>query len=254
MLVNKMHADHPALSFLEGAEAREIDGKKYLEMNGEMINFANTLSEASFVRDWLLGFAVGYVNEKPYFDFNGWLNLSNDGRSAIVIHDNEDENKFLFVIPPMISSDMTQRELEVLQFASGRMSNAYSAQFGGSTTRGTEILMEGMKIIQDGLDSKQRTLTDMIPPEVFAKYNIVPNILKKMIYCRDVFGVQTDSEMWPVLEACFKIIEERKPLKPEQFAFLKAITRETAVVPDECLPSSNSKLEVLSSKTNPFEC
>ena len=66
---DKMPSEHYALKFLEGGTPKVINGKRYLEMNGELVNVATSISEATFVRDWLLGFSLGYVGEKSYFDF-----------------------------------------------------------------------------------------------------------------------------------------------------------------------------------------
>lgn len=251
---DKMPSEHYALKFLEGGVPKVINGKRYLEMNGELVNVATSLSEATFVRDWLLGFSLGYVGEKSYFDFARWMEISNEGRSAVIIHDNEDENKPVFVVPPLTDTKMTAQEMEVLQVAAGVMSNAYGAQFGGSTSRSTEILLQGLSIIQKGLRSGEYTITDLVPPAIYEKYSINPRVFKKMMHCKNTFGLDTNDESWKVLEACFRVIDEGKVLKQQQYDFLMAITQNTAIVPDQCKPDSKNKQEDQFTEINPFEC
>lgn len=237
--------------FMENVGVKEIDGKKYLTVNGDIINASAMMSKTQFIHNWLLQFTLGWVGEKSYFDFEGWYEVSNDGRSTVIIHSDDNPNELLFVIPAFIDMGLNGPETKALAEASAYLSHAYSAT---EATRATEILETGSNYVQRILGTKPRFIHELVPNYIYEELDIVPEVNRQMIFCKDRYKIEPATPAWKYAEHCFRLIHKGEGLNKEQREFIDTLTQKEFVYPDTLKPYTEKELEPFNMADKLDEC
>lgn len=236
--------------YLKTVGRAEVNGKGYLTVDGKIVNAATNMGETEFVQTWLVQFALGYIKEKPYFDFQTWLSITKEGSASVIVHEDSDPEKIIFVINPLSDASLTPEESGMLSVVSRYMSHAQGAT---EDYRISKILREGKEVITEKFSGKSTTLTELVPGWVYDKYKVIPQVMKWMIYCRDTYGLRNDLEDWPFAEKCFTKVYNKETLDPTEVRFLDLLTNGDFKIPEGQAPIKKEQ-EPLSKEINPFEC
>lgn len=193
---------HPDLDSIEHGDLADlidndlrfdaIDGRIIIQgKEGEIIGYT-AMYESIFVNTWLSQFAIDEVNGKRYFDMQSWSELTDKLVKGVIIVENG-TNDILFIIPsfsrPMLSPNGAHELKDIsakANFAKNITDPLEQKRFIEAYARRVEKI-----VVAEGQDYG---LTRLIPIEFYAKHNVVPEALKSMIYIRDEFGVQPDTD------------------------------------------------------------
>ena len=113
---NKLMADaivKEDFRFLEDVKVHKVDGTLMLGDQELPYNVSKVMTEAEFVRDWIMGFALGNSLGINYFNSKDWLSFTNNGTRAVMIVENENQSKPIAVIRPLIAHNLTQNEVTI---------------------------------------------------------------------------------------------------------------------------------------------
>jgi len=204
-------------AFLENVKVQEINGKLMMS-DGELpFNVQTVLYEKDFVRDWMMAFALGNDHGKNYFGskVNDWMAISGNGTRAVMVVD--DDHKAVLIIAPMISHNLSEREYRMLEQAS-RMIHSHSADTMKKNDPNANLGLA--KALTKALDGKKRvTLTEMIAPEFYAKWGVIPEVEKQVVYIKDTLNnnkrpIEEINAIRPILYANYR----KEPVTAEQVA------------------------------------
>lgn len=176
-----------------------IDGRIIIQgKEGEIIGY-EAMYESIFVNSWLAQFAIDEVNGKRYFDMPGWSLITDKLVKGVIIVE-DGTNNVLFIIPsfsrPMLSPDGAHE----LKDISAKANFAKNIQDPMEQKRFIEAYARRVEKIVSA-EGEDYGLTRLVPAEFYAKHNVVPQALKAMIYIRDEFGVQPDTDEFRKTEA-----------------------------------------------------
>lgn len=172
-----------SFGWLKDYTVSEIDGKKMMTLKGETIpfNVADTITEDVFIRDWLMGFALGNHHGKNYFPMTEWLELSADGLQSVMVVDAE--GKPVLIIPPLVSNNLGPEQYRMF-----RHIEAAIKQISADTMRSTDP-MASAGLVEGAENSlakvKPRTVTDLISDWYYASKGIIPEVEQQVYYIRD---------------------------------------------------------------------
>lgn len=237
----------------------EIDGKKYLtDDDGEPVNVSHYMSETEFLNDWLLGFAIGYVYDKTFFDFNRWGEFTEQGKWEVAVTDDNDPKKILFIVPSLLSMNLDDQTATGLTVASKHMSQAKSAVDRVGVA--SNFLNQGKLFIAEIMKDRERTLTDLVPSWFYEKWKVRPTVVQQMIFCRERYGITADKdpEIWRVAEQCFTQIDQGYELNTTQKEFINELTQGEFSLPENLKPYTDIPKEgngkTLDAEYDPLEC
>lgn len=226
--------------FLENVGTAEVDGKKYLTLNGEVVNASAQMTKSQFINKWVNQFSLGYIGEQSYFDFKEWFEISDGGRATIIVTEDEDPSKFLFIIPSFIDMGLNAEEARSMMQANIHMSQASGAT---DPTNATGYLDNGSRYIAEILGKKPRFIHELVPEWLYEELNINPDVNRQMMYCKNRYGIQPETPAWKYAEHCFRVMHSGVALNDEQTSFINALTQNEFVFPEGLSTESNIKLD-----------
>lgn len=237
--------------FLEEMKIHEVDGKLMIG-DGELpFNVESVLYEKQFVKEWLVAFAVGNSIGINTFDLDKWYDLSKNGSKSVMVVD--DNHQPVIIIPPLISNNLTARELEVLRISSAMMyANSQNTQSKSNPQANLKIANQVVDAIKD---IKRRTFADLITPEFFEKYNIVPLVEQQFYYIQKrIVGTPLTPEDFKILREGLYRNHKKEKLSNEEIEVIARLSRGTFELnkPEEQqkTPEEQKKENV----SNPFDC
>jgi hypothetical protein len=172
-----------SFGWLKDYTVSEVDGKRMMTMKGETVpfNVATVIDEQEFLRDWLMGFALGNYHGHNYFKVQQWLELSADGLQSVMVVDAN--NKPMLIIPPLVSNNMGPEQYRM--FRSIEM--AIKQISADSMLRDNPMASAALTKTSGAslANVKQRTITDLVSDWYYAKHDIIPEVEQKIYYIRD---------------------------------------------------------------------
>lgn len=171
--------------FLDKIDITKFNGDTpMLTQNGIPLNAITKMTEEVFVRDWIVKFAVNNTSGKNYFDFEGWSKISNKHTMAVLIVDNNDQSKINYVIKPLANYEMTPRERDIMRQVHSAAHNSINETLAGQTPQvsGDDIA----KVVNTMISDDRVNIHDLVPDELYKKYNVYPEALRRSFYVKDV--------------------------------------------------------------------
>jgi len=202
--MNKMERDQIIendLGWARNVKVHEIDGKLMMGNDGQgalPYNVSHVMKEEEFVKKWMLAFAVGNRLGVNYFNQGEWFSFSYGGtRAVLIVSQNAATGAYepAMLVPPLTTINLTKEDREKLRLAAGVMhansedaskKNDINANLSVANTLADERI---------GLEAKPMEMSDLIKPEFFAKYNIVPEVERGVYYIRDVLRAGQKTEI-----------------------------------------------------------
>lgn len=183
------------LGWLGDLTIHRVGGKLMLGEAQLPFSVSHVMTEPEFVRKWLIQFAVGndVGNGRNYFDLDTWMSFTENGTRAVMIVTDEEKPRPLMVIQPLLSTNMTQHDHDILRRASILIRN--SAENTMTKTNPSANLGVAGRINEVLSNVKPRTFTDMVLPEFYERHFIIPRVEKQLYYIRDSIreGQTTDN-------------------------------------------------------------
>jgi len=180
----------------------DYDGRLMMGNKGDEnlpYNIAHVMKEEEFVRKWMLAFAVGNGLGVNYFNQGEWFSFSYGGtRAVLIVAKNEETGAYdpVMVIPPLTTVNLTKEDREKLRLVAGMMhANSEDASKKNDINANLSIANTLMDE-RIGLEAKPMSMSDLVKPEFFAKYDIEPEVERGVYYIRDVLrrGQKTEIE------------------------------------------------------------
>lgn len=179
------------LGWAKKIKVQEIDGKLMMGNPGEDLpfNISHVMKEEEFVKKWMLAFAVGSRLGVNYFNQGEWFSFSYGGtRAVLIVGKNPSTGAYepIFAVPPLTTINLTKEDREKLRLAAGVMhansedaskKNDINANLSVANTLADERI---------GLEAPPMEMSDLVRPEFFAKYKIIPEVERGVYYIRDV--------------------------------------------------------------------
>ena len=189
------------LGWAKNIKVTEVDGKLMMGNPGDALpfNISHVMKEEEFVKKWMLAFAVGNRLGVNYFNQGEWFNFSYGGtRAVLIVGLNPTTGVYepVFAVPPLTTINLTKEDREKLRLAAGVMhansedaskKNDINANLSVANTLADERI---------GLEAEAMEMSDLVRPEFFAKYKIIPEVERGVYYIRDVVreGQKTDPD------------------------------------------------------------
>ncbi|EBV8434245.1 hypothetical protein AVA65_08350 [Salmonella enterica subsp. enterica serovar Minnesota] len=240
----------PELEFLRDLRVHKINGKLALGDEQLPFNVAKIYSEQEFVDTWLIQFALGNHYGINYFNHQAWGKETNLGTLAAMVVD--EEGKPVLFVPPVISTNMTDRDYELLRMASWTVNNNMNDNMKKNDPNAS---LDVANKIHQHLTKKSMTLTELIVPEFYAKHGIVPEVEQQAFYLRDVInnGQVHTKDMVEVRELLYKIHRGESLTKDEKEK-LNVLSRGQfeLTAPEAEKPKDNNSDD--EQPFSPFEC
>lgn len=202
-----------------------IDGRIILQgKEGELLGY-NVMYESVFVNNWLSQFAIDVVNGHCYFDMNGWSELTNTLVEGMIIVD-DSTNQPLFVIPSFTRPLMSPEVSAQLSYVSNKASEAKHIVDQYEQTR---YIMEYARVACEIMDGEKEVYgrTKLIPAEFYRKHDVVPDALKAMIYIRDFYKVDPNSDTFTKIDRIINNHYRGKPVTAQERQLVFEVTEGT---------------------------
>lgn len=260
--------------WVDGLDIREIDGR-YMLANAESelpFNVSHVMEEQEFVQKYLLGFALGNSIGINYFPSAQWYSFTYNGtRAVLVVKRDPDTRKVepVLLIPPLTNTQLTDEDRQLLRRASDVIhSNAHDNLKMDNMSANLEV----SDILRDeeiGLKAKRMTYRDLINPEYFAKFNIIPQQEEKIYYIRDILrkGRETKAEDLNRAREIFYREANNETVTREEYQFISDLTLGEYEVEDKVNTAPTTASAAKDGKSgiaggisptadpeNPFEC
>lgn len=238
--------------FLKDIEIHEVDGKPMLGDGNIPFNVQSVIYEKDFVREWLMAFAVGNEIGVNYFNLQKWFSISLNGTKAVMV---VDENRQpLFVVPPLISHNLTPREMDFFRTASEMMyANSNNVQISKDPQANLRI---SNQVVEKIKDVKRRTFTDLITPAFYEKYSIVPLVEQQIYYIKDrINDGKTPIEEINALRLALYKNHKGEKLTSEEKELVARLSKNSFELnePSDTKENENNK-QAQGTGNNPFEC
>lgn len=235
------------LAFLKDIRVHVVNGKRMMGTEQRAFNVEKVYTEEEFVKHWLMQFTLGNKYGVNYFNSAAWGRETNMGTLCVMVVDNED--KPLFIIPPITSTDLSPRDFDLLRAASLAISNNRSP-FNGVNDPNQSLRVA--REVQKHLGGKRISFTDMVPEWFYERHSIDPDIEQKVFYIKDVIN-QGVVDLELLNQARVILYKEKKGEKvtKDEYQLLTDVSRGQFIVPGEedketanekeqAAPSSNS--------------
>lgn len=260
--------------WVDSLDIRELDGR-YMLANADAdlpFNVSHVLEEKEFVQKYLLGFALGNSIGINYFPSAQWYSFTYNGtRAVLVVKRDEETGKAIpvLLVPPLITTQLTDEDRQLLRRASDVIhSNAHDNLKMDNMSANLEVA-DVLKDEDIGLKAKRLTYRDLINPEYFKKFNIIPQEEEKIYYIRDILrkGRETKVEDLNRAREIFYREHTGGAVSREEYQFLSDLSlgeyeveEKIGTAPTGVSVSKDGSSSVsggVSSKAdpeNPFEC
>ncbi|QDJ97212.1 hypothetical protein D9_0150 [Aeromonas phage D9] len=201
----------------------EINGRDFIQTpDGEFLEHV-VMEEKYFVENWLAQFALGWVGDKCYFDFNAWGKMTIGHTRGVIIVD--EDGQYVLDIPKFSQAMLPAEAKAVLDQCATNAGVANLIPDESEKTRLINTLAEQAKMIseiaegQDPLD-----ITKIIPTEYFARHGLNNLVMYDTILIRDRYGVKNDDDVARIEKILTQWTTERKASKEDK-AFIVEITK-----------------------------
>lgn len=178
------------LHFLTEMSIHNADGKRYLGTEKRAFNIGWRLSESQFVREWLIQFALGNDSGINYFNGNLWVEETNKGRLCVEVYADNNPDKTVLIIPPIIATSLNINDYAVIRKAVEIMNSNIADE---NKTMNPDSNLPVARELAKYLNGKRTTLTDMVPEHFYKKHGVVPLVEKQCFFIRDV--INADKEL-----------------------------------------------------------
>lgn len=212
-----------AFGWLRDVDVMEVDGKKVMVNKGETVpyNVAEIIKESDFIRDWLMLFALGRDHGLNYFPTQDWIDISGDGLQSVMI--TTDEGRPLFLIPPLIVTNIGPKEQRMLRNLELAIKQIAADEQMKHLPHASAHLAHK---VGDGLAGvKPFSITDMVPDWYYASKGIIPEAEKQVNFIRQrVNPAATIEELNRSREIFYKILR-KEPVTTEEKKFIVELTK-----------------------------
>ena len=205
------------LSFLKDLKVHTVNGKKFLGDGALPINVSKIFNESEFVNEWLYQFALGNCNGINYFNFAKWSKFTNLGTLCAMVVNDKDEP--VLIIPPMTTTNLTSRDLDLLRAASYMINGQQYNSAAAGATQGV------VNKVEEHLETKRLTITELIPNFYYERFEMYPEMEQTLFYIKDVLlQNQMSKEDFDKTRAI--LVKEQKELEitEEERNFIMEIT------------------------------
>lgn len=236
--------------WLNDIKLHEVDGRIMLGDDNNPFNISTVLRESDFVKNWIMGFALGNDLGINYFNARDWHAMTNRGtRAALIVDANE---KPVCLVRPMISHNLTARDFELLRGASQHIQ-----QVQADTTRSTDpnASMGVAQMVAENLEAKRLTITDLVPAEFYEKHGIIPAVEKKIYYIKDIIrrGEAPIEEITRSRDILYR--DHRKQVvTAEEYKFLFELSKGDFIIDDKIADAPTTAASEREEPENPLEC
>lgn len=205
-----------AFGWLKDVGVINVDGKAMMtdKETGVPYNVASVMGKKEFIKNWLIPFALGNEHGLHYFPTTEWIELSGDGLQSVMIVDDED-NKPLFIIPPLVSTNMGPAELKMLRGLEQAIKQIGANEQTKSNPDASAYLAEA---VERGLvNVKRKTFPEMIPDWFYKQEGLEPVVEQQIYYIRDqVNSKVTESELTEARKILYRIYKGEKISKEDK--------------------------------------
>lgn len=220
------------LGWLDTMTVHQIDGKLMLGgETGELpFNVSHVMEEDEFVRKYLVGFAVGYLNRKNYFDREAWNKLTFNGtRAVMVVKKNEETGQFkpVLLVPPLITHALTEEDFLKLRIAAVTIHTNHHDTMKTNNINASLDIATKLADERIGLKAKPTTLADLISPSYFESKKIIPAVEQSIYWIRDVIRQGQKTEPADLDKARGILFRDHKGEKvsKEEYEFIAELSR-----------------------------
>lgn len=222
--------------FTEDIGIKDINGEKYMTSEGVPLNAFTEMKESEFVKNWIFQFAVNNTTGNNYFDFIGWGKISNQHTMSVLVIDDNDSNKILFVVKPVSGYQMTPIERDIMRQTAAAMGNSAREIMDGQIPQltGEEIISKTNQF----MDPKKTHIPihNLVPLDFYHKHNVYPEALRKAFYVRDVvFEGNVDNETLEYVKNVFEKEERDNSATAEEYRMVKLICGSWYTIPEHLL-------------------
>lgn len=237
--------------FLDTINVQEIDGKLMLGDGATPFNVESVIYEKQFVKEWLIQFAVGNSIGINLFDLERWYDLSKNGAKSVMVVD--ENHKPVIVVPPLLSNNLSQKEMEVLRLSSAMMyANSQNQQVKNNPQANLKLANELVDAIKD---VKRRTYEDLITPEFFEKYNIVPLVEQQFYFIQKrIVGGPLKPEDDQLLRSGLYKNHKEENLSPEEIEVINRLSKGTFELKKPVEKEKTPEEKKKEKPENPFDC
>lgn len=201
----------------------KVDGVFLLQDEDSEESLTHVLmSENYFVDNWLTQFAIDKVNGVNYFDINTWSDITDNLTKAVLVVDDTPQKNILFLIPKFTEMRVSDEGRALIE----RYVN-FSAQVKNLKPEEIEPVVLELSVIIDSVMNAERTntgLTGLIPDFMYERYGIVPKSMKAMIYIRDTFNLEPDTEVFHKVSEVLNRYFTNKPISLDEKNLVLKVT------------------------------
>jgi len=238
-----------AFGFTRELMHQQIDGEKYLSKDGKPLNAITLMKESEFVKNWIIQFALNTsASGNNYFNFPAWGELSNQHTMAVMVVDDEDEDKTLFIIKPFASYEMSDKERDVLQQTHSAMLSSIQASVDGQIPQlsTTFIADEASKHMER---PSRKPIHELVPIEFFHKHKVYPYALHAVYYIRDeLYKGKIDQSILFKLKDIFEKEEIEGCADRADYEYVKQICGDEYQIPEDKLAAKGDKAPVINNE------
>lgn len=237
--------------WLKDIQVINVDGKLMLGNDDMPFNVAAVLREADFVKEWLMGFALGNDLGVNYFNAPKWHTMSNRGTQSVLVVDDNDQPVLL--VKPLIAHNMTPHDFEMMRAVSRHIQ-----QVQADTTRSQDpnASMGVASMVKKHLQAERLTITELVSAEFYTKYGIIPEVERKVYYIKDFIrrGKAPIEDITKSRDILYR--DHRGELvSAEEYKFLAELSLNQFIIEGkvEAAPTTTAAAE-REAPANPLEC
>jgi|AGFT01.1.fsa_nt_gi hypothetical protein len=176
-----------SFDFLNQLDVQNIGGTDFLTKDGVPLNALRMVKESDFVKEWLVPFALNNTaTRNNYFNFPKWGELSNQHTMCVLVVDDNDSSKRLFVVKPLASYEMSPQEREIMRQATAALQTSIQ-----TTLDGQEPELSSDRIVETAkqyiTNDVNTPIHELIPTEFYHKHGLYVTALREAVWVRDEF-------------------------------------------------------------------
>lgn len=237
--------------WLKEIQILKIDGKLMLGGDDNMpFNVAAVLRESDFVKDWLMGFALGKDHGVNYFNAPKWHEISNRGTQSVLVVDDNDQPVLL--VKPLIAHNMTPHDFEMMRAVSRHIQ-----QVQADTTRSQDpnASMGVASMVKKHIQAKRLTITELVSPEFYAKYGIIPVVEQKIYYIKDIIR-QNKAPIEDINKSRDILYRDhrKEPVTVEEYKFIEELSLGNFIIEGKVETAPTTAVAEREAPSNPLEC
>lgn len=237
-------------NIFKNLEVTNVNGKLMLGSEENLpFSVEHVMEEHEFVRVWLRQFALGNSIGINYFNLRGWNGISAMGQKSVMVVDND--MKPVLVIPPLLSTNLTEPARRMLQRANVAIYNIANTPSNKGIMSATSGAASQVANALDNI--KRLTYTDLVPDWYYEKHNVNPSIEQQVHYIKDVINAGTDvRESLNEAKDILIKLGKGESITIKESEFLKNITRGEFDIPNSKDPAkATSRVE---EDNDPLSC